>query len=204
MARRWVVETPVPSSPKARIVEVEASEHPIFIVGGHHQRPITATTKWPGKATYFVPADSGAVAEVMGICKACSDCKTPSTAFVRFSGERPIASWRLEASSAPYDVLLDPDKELRTTFSLTASDGKSDVRPDFRIVGDDMRIRDTIGGDDEKLVFWTKPPFRMVVTIKASISIEGPCPTETQCEPPPGAKLAITNIVTEDINAPAK
>ncbi len=199
MARRWVVREPLPSHDKSRIVEVESSEYASLRTGGHSIQPLTTPKTYPGKATFFVPANAAGEFEVDGICGGCSKCETPKNTFVRITSTKNIASWRLDASSAVHDVLLDPDKDMRTTFTITATGGASGD-PSFRIEGDDGYIRDTVYGYvPSRMTFWRRPSMRMVVTIKAYTSIEGPCPSEAPCQPPHEAKLAITNVVTEEL-----
>lgn len=199
MARRWVVRTPVPSHDKSRIVEVESSEYASLYAGGHSINPLTTPTTYPGKATYFVPAGEAGEFEVDGLCGGCSKCEAPKDSFVRIISTKNIASWRLDASSPEHDVLLDPDKDMRTTFTIIATGGASGD-PSFRLEGDQGYIRDTVYGYvPSRMTFWRRPSRRTVATIKAYTSIEGPCPSEQPCQPPPEAKLAITSVVTEEI-----
>jgi hypothetical protein len=201
---RWHLEAELPKAPvrAPAVLVIEASREPFLVLEGPkgagptpQGRSIDKNARWPGKASFLVPEGYKLVDVTMpgdrcrgGLCS--SDCTIPEGEYVRIVKVTRVATWKLEVVGEARTDTLDPRLVNYHTIDAITSE------PTQRLTIDStLRPKEITTMPFQ--VFWPDVDRETTITWQPHIIIEGACPDENPCEPPPTAKIEIRNIHKE-------
>ena len=201
--KHWRVDATVPAIPSpiqtTRLV-FHASQMPIVELrraGGFEVGHVVAL----GRDDYELLVPAGT--EILGVfldgrCHAhllCGDdCVVPDGTSIALTSAKPVATWRIEITTAEQHLELDP-----MAYSTTATIAVSSSRPVVAHVDSSAAGPVVVADSASAVVMWQGVRAKTPVTWTAHLAIEGPCPDDAPCQPPPDAHLTVQSInVTSD------